>query len=135
MRKRHGKARLMGIALVIGVLAAGTYAFTNSNTVGTSYAGQGQGNITGYVLSNIDYTESATNPHKVQSVEFDLDQPADVVKVSVINSADTVAGATTQTWYTCTAVGNRWTCPTGATDLLRPEMSAANELDVVAYQS
>ena len=139
MRKRHGKARWLGIAMVMGVLAAGTYAFTNSNTVGTSYAGQGQGNITGFILSNIDYNESATNPHKLASVEFDLDQAADVVKASFVNSADSVAGATTQTWYTCTSgaplAPNHWTCDAGATDLLRPEMSAANELDVVAYQS
>ena len=135
MRKRHGKARFLGLALVIGLLAAGTYAFTNSNTVGESFAGQGEGAITGFVLSNIDYNESLTNPHKVQSVEFDLDQAADVVKISLTDSADSVAGATTQTWYSCTGVANHWTCATGATDLLRPELDAADELDVVAYQT
>ena len=135
MRKRHGKARMVGIALVIGVLAAGTYAFTNTNTVDESFAGQGADSITGYVVSNIEYTSSTTNPHKLQSVEFDLDHAATTVKVSIADAADVVlTGATGQTWYTCTGVLTHWTCSTGATDLLRPALTAATELDVVAHQ-
>jgi hypothetical protein len=135
MRKRHGKARLFGIAAIIGLLAAGTYAFTNTNTVGATRAGQGEGTISGYAVTNILYTSSATNPHKLQQVEFDLDQAASTVRVSITNAADNVVtGATGQTWYNCTGLLNHWTCSLGATDLLRPEISAANELDVVALQ-
>lgn len=135
MRKRHGKARLFGIAAIIGLLAAGTYAFTNTNTVGETFAGQGANDITGFVVTNIEYTPSATNPHKLQTVEFDLDQTASTVQVSITDAADNVVtGATGQTWYSCTGLANHWTCSLGATDLLRPDVSAADELDVVAHQ-
>ena len=136
MKKRSGKGRILGVGLIVGLLAAGTYAFTNTNTVPASRAGQGTNTITGFTVTNVDYNESLTNPHKLASVEFDLDTAADVVKISVDDSADNATtGATTQTWYSCTGVLTHYTCDTGATDLLRPEMSAIDELDVVAYQS
>lgn len=136
MKKRSHKVRILGVGLIVGLLAAGTYAFTNTNTVPSSKAGQGTNTISGYTVTNVDYNESTTNPHKLASVEFDLDTAADVVKISVIDSADNATtGATGQTWYSCTAVLTHYTCLTGSDDLLRPEMSAVDELDVVAYQS
>jgi hypothetical protein len=132
--RKYGKTKILGVALVVGVLSAGTYAFTNANTVGETFAGQGEGNITGYIVSNIVYASSTTNPHKLSNVQFDLDHAATTVKVSIVNAADNiVTGASGQTWYTCTGVLNHYTCSFGATDLLRPDMSAANELDVVAH--
>ena len=135
MRKRHGKARFLGVALIVGVLAAGTYAFTNTNTVPGSRAGQGIGAITGFTITNVAYNESLTNPHKLASVEFDLDTAADVVKISVENAADGALGETSQEWYDCVGVLTHYTCDTGATDLLRPEMADADELDVMRHPS
>ncbi len=136
--RKHGTTKFLGVIMVVGLISAGTYAFTNANTVPTSYAGQGKGNITGYVASAIEYTASSTNPHKMSSVKFTLDQAAKTVKVSVVDAADNATtGATGQTWYSCTetaAASKIWSCATGATDLLAPEMSATNELDVVAHQ-
>lgn len=138
MKKRFGKARILGVGLIVGLLAAGTYAFTNTNTVPASKAGQGVNTISGYTVTNVDYNESTTNPHKLISVEFDLNAAADVVKVSLKDSADNATtGASTQTWFSCTvtATAMHWTCVTGTSDLDRPEISSINELDVVAYES
>lgn len=136
--RKSGTKRILGIALVVGMISAGTFAFTNTNTVDPSYAGQGTDTISGFVVTNVTYTASATNPHKMASVTFNLDQPAAAVKVSVVNVADnTTTGATGQTWYTCAedaVTANKWSCATGANDLAAPEMAAANELDVVAHQ-
>ncbi|MDQ4064554.1 MAG: hypothetical protein M3161_00725 [Actinomycetota bacterium] len=138
MKKWSGKGRIIGVGLIVGLLAAGTYAFTNTNTVDESFAGQGSDAITGFVVSGVQYTSSSTNPHKLQSVQFDLDKSARVVKVSVIDADDVaLTGASGQTWYSCTEsllVAKRWSCDTGTTDLNRPAMSATNELDVVAHQ-
>lgn len=136
--RRPGSKKILGTMLVVGMISAGTFAFTNTNTVPANYAGQGKATISGYVVSAIEYTSSSTNPHKMASVKFTLDQAAKTVKVSVVDAADNATtGATTQTWYSCseTAAGSKtWSCATGATDLLAPEMSATNELDVVAHQ-
>jgi hypothetical protein len=138
--RRHGSKRFLGMALVVGILSAGTYAFTNTNTVAISDAGQGANTISGYTVGDIKYNEAALNPHLVASVSFTL-APKDgggaptTVKASLVDSAD-AAGATTQTWYTCaldaTTVTptNDWLCSTGATP---PAMSDLDELDVVAH--
>ena len=136
--RKNGTKKVLGLVMVVGMISAGTFAFTNANTVDESFAGQGTDAITGFVVSGVTYASSATNPHKMSSVTFSLDQSAKEVKVSVVDAADNaLTGATAQTWYTCiedAVTANKWSCATGATDLLAPEMSATNELDVVAYQ-
>ncbi len=136
--RKHGTKKVLGLVMVVGMVSAGTFAFTNTNTVDESFAGQGTDAISGFVVSGVTYSASATNPHKMSSVTFSLDKAAKEVKVSVVDVADNATtGASGQTWYTCAKdalVANKWSCATGATDLLAPEMSATNELDVVAYQ-
>lgn len=136
--RQHGTKKVLGIALVVGMISAGTFAFTNTNTVDESFAGQGTDVISGFIVSGVTYSASASNPHKMSSVSFSLDKAAKEVKVSLIDAADNATtGATGQTWYSCAkdaTVANKWSCATGTTDLLAPEMSATNELDVVAYQ-
>lgn len=142
--RKNGTKKVLGLVMVVGMVSAGTFAFTNTNTVPISDAGQGANTISGYTVGAVTFAESATNPHKVASFSFTLaakDGGGDptTVKASLTNAADDATGATAQTWYTCAldgltvAVTNDWICTTGATDLLRPEMSAANELDVVAH--
>ena len=136
--RKHGTKKVLGVVLVVGMISAGTFAFTNTNTVDESFAGQGTDAITGFIVSGVTYASSATNPHKMSSVTFSLDKAAKEVKISVVDAADVaLTGATGQTWYTCTeslTTPNEWSCATGLTDLVAPEMSATNELDVVAYQ-
>jgi hypothetical protein len=87
---------LIGGAAVAGVMAVGGYAFTASNTVAASKAGDGQGAITGYDVSSVHYTLDATDPSTVTSVGFTLNSiPAagSTIKVQLVS---------TGSWYTCT---------------------------------
>ena len=119
-RKRRG--RLLATLVVAGVLATATYAFTASNTVPASRAGDGSGAISGYTVSNVAYTLNATNPANLDSVAFTLDASASVAKIKLV-----AAGST---WYSCTnPSGNNWTCATtGAA------VAPADQLQVVATQ-
>ncbi|HSC91657.1 MAG TPA: hypothetical protein VLB86_08395 [Gaiellaceae bacterium] len=114
------RRRLIGTLVVAGALATATYAFTASNTVPASKAGDGSGAISGYTVSNVAYTLNATNPANLDSVGFTLDSAAGTVKVKLV-----AAGST---WYSCTnPSGNNWTCATtGAT------VVSADQLQVVA---
>ena len=119
-RKRRG--RLLATLVVAGVLATATYAFTASNTVPASRAGDGSGAISGYTVSNVAYTLNATNPSNLDSVAFTLDAAASVAKIKLV-----AAGST---WYSCTnPSANNWTCSTtGAA------VAPADQLQVVATQ-
>jgi hypothetical protein len=119
-RKRRG--RLLATLVVAGVLATATYAFTASNTVPASKAGDGSGAISGYTVSNVAYTLNATNPANLDSVAFTLDAAATVAKIKLV-----AAGST---WFNCTnPSGNNWTCATtGAA------VAPADQLQVVATQ-
>ena len=119
-RKRRG--RLLITIVVAGVLATATYAFTASNTVPASKAGDGSGVISGYTVTNVAYTLNATNPANLDSVGFTLDAAAGTVKIKLV-----AAGST---WFSCTnPSGNNWTCATtGAA------VAPADQLQVVATQ-
>ena len=145
MKRRKTRApAAIGTAVAVAVLSAATFAFTNTNTVPISDAGQGANTISGYTVSDVQYNESATNPHKLADVVFTL-SPKDgggaptTVKASLVDAADDVGGATSQTWYSCSLnaatalVTNDWVCSTGTTDLDYLDMDAATELDIVAH--
>ncbi len=65
--------RLAAVAVLASVLVAGTYAYTAANTVPDTKAGDGSGNVTGYVVSGVHYTLNATTLTNVDSVTFTLD--------------------------------------------------------------
>ena len=119
---RGGIAKLLGVLAVPALVAVSTYAFAASNTVPTRAAGEGASPISGYTISNIDYTLNSINPANVDQVEFDLNTaPPGTADVK----AKLVASSTT--WYGCTiSSGTHATCLTsGAT------VSAADQLSVV----
>jgi hypothetical protein len=96
---------LISAAAVAGVVAIGGYAFTASNTVPTTKAGDGQNTITGYVASSVHYTLNS-DPTKMDAVAFTLDSAP--VSGGTIQ-AQVVDGGT---WYTCTNTGTAVTCDT-----------------------
>ena len=63
--------RLLVIGL-FGLLAVLSYGFAASNSVPDSNAGDGQGAITGYAVSNVHYTLNASTPTVTSSVSFTL---------------------------------------------------------------
>jgi hypothetical protein len=109
MRSRKSSVgRLATVALVSGAIVAGTYAYTAANTVPDTKAGDGQGTVTGYVLSSVHYNLNATNPANIDSVTFTLDSTP--VAGSTLRAQLAPAGS----WYSCTNAGTAVTCTTTA---------------------
>jgi hypothetical protein len=112
------------VALTVA-LAGGAYAYTNSNTVGATQAGDGTGAISGYVISSVKYNLNASTPSNIDSVTFTLDStpPAG----STLKAQLATAGS----WYTCTNVAAAVTCTTTSP---QATVTAATNLRIVIAQ-
>lgn len=111
--------RSLGVTGLLLSLGVGAYAFTATNTVPTSKAGDGSGTISGYTLSAIHYGLNATTPTNVDSVSFTVDTaPA---------SGSTMKVQINSSWYTCTNVTTTVTCTTTS-----PQLTVANSATLEA---
>ncbi len=115
--------RTVLVVAFAAILALATYAFTASNIVPGSKAGQGEGAISGYTVSGVAYTLSSTNPANVDSVAFTLSAAATTVKAKLVQSSST--------YTSCTVTGG-----TSVTCDFSPDISvlSADELSVIAVQ-
>jgi hypothetical protein len=109
--RKFRMARILAVLVVAGAVAGGSYAFTASNTVGTSPAGYGEsGAVTGYTATNVAWALNSTSPDKIASVSFTLstvtastavyagaDNGTTVQWSSVCSQGAIVAGAATET--------------------------------------
>jgi hypothetical protein len=92
------------------VLATSGFAFMASNTVGTSYAGQGRGAIAGYTVSDVHYAfvnDTGNNPNLdyIKSVTFTLDHHAGSATADINNNQSWVP------YHDCSSSdGYTWTC-------------------------
>ncbi len=118
----HGRARLAGAVIVAAVLAVGAYAFTATNTVPGTSAGEGSGTISGYTVSNVQYQLNATTPTNIDSLTFTLSATAATAKAKV------VSGSTTYTSCTIAVDGVSVTCN------FSPDVAvtSADQLSVIA---
>ena len=98
-RRRRSVAVILAAA---AALAFAAYAFTASNTVPDSKAGDGDGAISGYTVSSISY-DLATDPASIDKVTFTLDAAAGTVKAKV-DASDTAYADCANTG------GNNWSC-------------------------
>jgi hypothetical protein len=120
-RKTHGM-RFGAAVLVAGVLAAGTYAFTASNTMpGFTRAGDGTATVTGYTVSNVQYNAQSADPTLLENYVFELSAPARFVKAKAIQGQTTYDNCSNGS-------GNTWTC----TPPLSTTIQSLNELRVIA---
>lgn len=106
---------------ILGSIGFSAYAFTASNTVPTSNAGEGNGTVSGYTISNIDYSLNGTNPSNIDQVEFDL-SPAPPASGEVVIKLNTQK-------YTCSVAGSTATC---ATTSPQATVSPTTSLTVIA---
>ena len=106
--------------MIVAIIAAVGYAFAAGNTVPLTKAGDGNGIVSGYTVSNVVYNLNTTDPSSLDSVDFDLSAAAVTAKIKLVTAGST--------WYDCTVVSsNSWTCDTtGAT------VSTIDQLRVVA---
>jgi hypothetical protein len=117
------RTRPLMLALVLLAVAGAVWAFTASNTVPASRAGIGDNTISGYTVSNVTYTLDNSNPAKIASVAFVLDQPATTVRVKVQASATS--------YQNCSISGGVNVTCTFAT---QPNVVDADQLTVIAVQ-
>ena len=124
MRKTRTRRGVVVAAALAAVLGIATYAFTASNTVPATSAGQGSATISGYNVSNVVYNLNATNPSQLDSVSFSLSPQARNPAATTVQVQLVTGGS----WTSCSVASGTWTCaPSGGV-----AVSAANELNVVA---
>jgi hypothetical protein len=106
------------LALMCVIALYTTYAYASSESL--SPGGEGANTISGWNVSSIQY-RLEDGPSKTTTVEFDLDGPANIVKISVKSSA-------AQFFDCVNTVGTHWYCMIG------PEagISEFDELRVIA---
>jgi hypothetical protein len=121
--RNRRRRRLAVIIAAAAALAFAAYAFTASNTVPDSKAGDGDGAITGYTVSNIAYQLEASDPASIDSVTFDLDDAAGTVKAKVVAASGTYADCTN-------TAGNSWSCDFSP----NPTVLSADEFRVIAVE-
>ena len=96
--------RIMVLIVLTIVLGAATYGFAAGNTVPDGVAGEGMGNITGYVVSSVVYTLDSGTPSEFDSVDFTLSANASDVYAGIGD------GLGTTYWIDCTGGPLNWTC-------------------------
>lgn len=123
------KMRTALIIAALMILAAVTYAYAAANLVPETGAGEGSGTVSGYTITNVDYTLLGSNPSKLDEVSFAVAPTAGAGAAGEVRI--TVDGGTT--WVTCTGpVGSTWTCAfAGGSE---PNVSAINLLQIVAVE-
>jgi hypothetical protein len=105
MKQSRGRA-ILGGAVLAGAMGIAGFAFTASNTVADSKAGDGTGDVTGYDVSSVHYGLNTTDPSKADSVEFTLDStPVD---------GSTIAVKLDGAWYDCTNTAAAVSCDTSS---------------------
>lgn len=111
--------KILLVLFVVIAISAAAYAFSESNTVPDTKAGDGTGAVSGYTVTSVAYTLNAANPSTLDSVAFDLGAAAAQVQVQLVSAGS---------WYTCSLdTGTVWECDTtGLT------VSSINQLRVVA---
>ncbi|MBL6965886.1 MAG: hypothetical protein ISR60_04970 [Anaerolineales bacterium] len=120
--------KTLTIFLLLAITAVVIYGFAAANVVPESGAGDGTGTVSGYTISNIEYTLLSADPTKVDTVEFDVAatagaDPAADVRITVDSGT---------TWITCSNVTTHWTCDFGAGS--EPSVTAISDMQVVATQ-
>jgi hypothetical protein len=115
--------RLLPIAIVCltATLSYSAFAFTAANTVPDSKAGEGTSTVSGYTITDINYSLNATNPSNIDQVAFTM-SPAPPATGQVRIKANTQV-------YTCTTAGATATC---ATTTPQQTVTALTSLTVIA---
>lgn len=126
---RKNSSRFLAALGLAGIMAVGNYAFTASNTVEASNAGQGATTISGYTISGVSYTlDTSSGTANVSGVSFSVAPTAGTGQApTTVRARLTATGA----YQNCsnTASTTTWTCSfSGVTAL------SAATLDVAAAQ-
>ena len=122
-------AAVVAMALTLG---GGAYAFTASNTVSASPAGQGESSsMSGYTATNVVWTPDSSNPSNIQKVAFSLSTvTASTLVYAGADNGTTIGWSGVCTQGTITAGSATETCTFAteppASTLTKLAVSAAN---------
>ena len=127
--KKLLQPKFLTFFLIMVILGSAAYGLAAANDVPETGAGEGSGTVSGYDISNVDYTLLSTDPTKVESISID------VAPTSTANAATsvqiTVDGGTT--WVTCTGpTTNTWACAFTAES--EPSIADITSLQVIAME-
>ncbi len=119
-------SRVLFVTLLLFVLAGSTYAFAATNTVPPSIAGDGEGAISGFVVSDIEYSITGTD---ITGVAFELSPtaPSGAKVQAAIGTTTPVNTALVN----CSGSGTSWTCSFSAGYVTIKDSAA---LRVVVFQ-
>lgn len=109
--------------LAVGAVSAigfSAYAFTASNTVPNSQAGDGTSTVSGYTVTAVAYGLNGSTPTDIDSVSFTISPAA----------AGTVKAKMNGTWYNCANAAGSITCATTAPQLTVSPLSSLEALAV-----
>jgi hypothetical protein len=128
MRKsRPRRHRLVPALILAALLATASYAFTATNTVPGTNAGQGAQTISGYTASNVTYDlDTSSGTAMVTGATFDLTPDSSGNAPTDVEARLTSTG----TYVNCSnSSGTTWTCAfSGVTAL------STASLDIAAVQ-
>lgn len=125
MFSRFFRFQFFAALMPILAIAAISYAFAAANTVPPTNAGDGEGTISGYMITSVHYTLNTTNPANIDSVSFTI-SPA----VPTGGKVYAKLVSTGSTYTDCTVSGGtNVTCSVSGVTALQ-----ADQLRVVAAQ-
>jgi hypothetical protein len=123
----NGKS--LTVLFVLIILSAFVYGFAAANTVPETGAGDGSGTVSGYTITNVNWTLLASSPNQLDGVDLDVAATAGAGAASDVRV--TVDGGTT--WVTCSGpTGSTWACSFASGS--EPSVSAVSALQVVAVE-
>jgi len=126
--------RTTTIIMLALILSAVAYGFADANTVNPSKAGEGEGAVSGYTISNIHYTlDVSGNPGTVTNVTFTTDVAVPAGGTVYVVADDQAATPTYYESDACTGVGTvNLSCGFSGTNI--PTVPVIKNLRVVAAQ-
>jgi len=120
---------LLSIGLIL-ILAVVAFGYAAANVVPESGAGDGTGTVSGYTITNIDYTLLTSDPTKVQLLTLDIAPTPPSLAGAATDVRITVDAST---WIICAGPsGTTWTCTFGVGT--EPSVTAILNLQVVAAE-
>ncbi len=123
--KKILRPRTLVAILAVLLIMITAYAYAAANVVPETGAGDGSNTISGYTITNVQYSLDAVDPTLIYDVSFDINPTAGASPVREVKVQLVTGG----TWFDCTEAGTSATCSiTGVTVL------AANQFRVVAVQ-
>jgi len=117
--------RIVALLVLAVVLSAATYGFAAANTINETYAGEGEGEISGYVVSNVTYNLNSTTPNSFTNVSFDMvnDDGGAVTAATEVYAG--IGDGSSTDWVTCSPGSTYdYDCALGTVGI-----SVANALD------